>query len=1049
MEESSLSTPSRTLTLESIPCNDCEKTDSPRIEHSAGLCSDDRDSIDSIILVCGPRLIRSGFWQSNCLRDNVVMFMNCGGSEIEGTGPSDKISEDSCFERGDVIETGEPIAGSGSYTALYQSARYGAFSYKIDGITPGQYFVDLHFAEIVNTFGPKGMRTFDIFVQEEKIVSGLDIYKIVGANRALQIVDIRASVVLNEPLVINFQSLTGSPIICGIAVRKASALPPVATKMGDLMDTSAVQNKVRGTLIARYEKKIQDLISECAAKSEECFNAWCCVESTSENLRQIEMELDSKSLKNGTLEQTVERLTGELNELAEKYQHDKKRWAQAVSDLERKIKVMKEEQAKLSKEAHACVDPIPDLDKMTKAVQALVAQGEELKSKYSEEMARSRRLFNELQESKGNIRVFCRCRPVNNDEMSSGYKAIVDFDTARDGEIGILTGGATKKTFKFDRIFTPKDDQADVYADASPLVTSVLDGYNVCIFAYGQTGTGKTFTMEGTERKRGVNYRTLEELFKIAEERKETVSYDISVSVLEVYNEQIRDLLNSNPSSKKLEIRQAGGEGLHHIPGVVEAKVESTEEVWDVLQAGSNARAVGSNNVNEHSSRSHCMLCIMVKAKNLMNGECTKSKLWLVDLAGSERLAKTDAQGERLKEAQNINRSLSALGDVISALANKSTHIPYRNSKLTHLLQDSLGGDSKALMFVQISPSDNDLGETLSSLNFASRVRGVELGPAKKQADTSEVLKMKQMIEKSKQEARLKDENIRKLEENCHNLENKLKGSNKSLQEKVEIQKTEFQATLEKQNRQFSEKMKEKDENIRKLEENIHNLENKLKGSNKSLQEKMEIQKTEFQATLEKQNRQFSEKLKEKDEICLTLHRKVKDLETKLRQHQGQSTENILLQQKVRDLETMLKELREKPAQMNYFATPKANETDQSIILGNSNYNKPPVAATVPMKDSVLLSGVESLHEIKRKRISRDSVPGDNENIVPVVEVKKKSLLIESGNSSKTRRIDPTRGLARLTRSTVGASSIHKALPNGRAVGKEQPTGSKMRGWAR
>ncbi|XP_078154297.1 uncharacterized protein LOC144549435 [Carex rostrata] len=243
--------------------------------------------------------------------------------------------------------------------------------------------------------------------------------------------------------------------------------------------------------------------------------------------------------------------------------------------------------------------------------------------------------------------------------------------------------------------------------------------------------------------------------------------------------------------------------------------------------------------------------------------------------------------------------------------------------------------------------------------------------------------------------------------------------------------------------------MKEKDENIRKLEENCHNLENKLKGSNKSLQEKMEIQKTEFQSTLEKQNRQFSEKLKEKDEICLTLHRKVKDLETKLRQHQGQSTENILLQQKVRDLETMLKELREKPTQMNYFATPKANETDQSIILGNSNYNKPPVAATVPMKDSVLLSGVESLHEIKRKRISRDSVPGDNENIVPVVEVKKKSLLIEPGNSSKTRRIDPTRGLARLTRSTVGASSTHKALPNGRAAGKEQPTGSKMRGWAR
>jgi kinesin family member C2/C3 len=207
--------------------------------------------------------------------------MNCGGSEIEGMGPSNKFSEDSCFEGGDVIETGDPIASTGNYTSLYQSARYGTFSYKIDRIAAGQYFVDLHFAEIVNTYGPKGLRTFDIFVQEEKvtyvliklhivspftilsvlfclignlmfsqgiivqllkslmrhsfgnfatfsslqIVAGLDIYKIVGANRALQIVDIRASVVQNEALVINFRGLTGTPIICGIAIRKASPLP--------------------------------------------------------------------------------------------------------------------------------------------------------------------------------------------------------------------------------------------------------------------------------------------------------------------------------------------------------------------------------------------------------------------------------------------------------------------------------------------------------------------------------------------------------------------------------------------------------------------------------------------------------------------------------------------------------------------------------------------------------------------------------------------------------------------------------------------------------
>ncbi|KAM1032175.1 hypothetical protein ACFX15_035182 [Malus domestica] len=176
----------------------------------------------------------------------------------------------------------------------------------------------------------------------------------------------------------------------------------------------------------------------------------------------------------------------------------------------------------------------------------------------------------------------------------------------------------------------------------------------------------------------------------------------------------------------------------------------------------------------------------MVKGENLLNGECTRSKLWLVDLAGSERVAKTEVQGERLKETQNINRSLSSLGDVISALATKSSHIPFRNSKLTHLLQDSLGGDSKTLMFVRISPNENDVSETLCSLNFASRVRGIELGPAKRQLDTSEILRYKQM--KTKLDVKSKDVQIRKMEETVHGLELKIKErdlKNKNLQDKV------------------------------------------------------------------------------------------------------------------------------------------------------------------------------------------------------------------------------------------------------------------------
>eukprot|EP01018_Ginkgo_biloba_P006102 Gb_27150 [translate_table: standard] len=326
--------------------------------------------------------------------------------------------------------------------------------------------------------------------------------------------------------------------------------------------------------------------------------------------------------------------------------------------------------------------------------------------------------------------------------------------------------------------------------------------------------------MEGTPENRGVNFRTLEELFRVADERKEQYKYDISVSVLEVYNEQIRDLLASPTQQgqpvKKLEIKQVA-EGVHHVPGLVEAQVHNMNEVWEVLQTGSGARAVGSTNANELSSRSHCILSVMVRGESLINGNRIGSKLWLVDLAGSERIAKTDVHGERLKEAQCINKSLSALGDVISALTTKSSHIPYRNSKLTHLLQDSLGGDSKTLMFVQISPNESDIGETLCSLNFASRVRGLELGPVRKQQDASELFKYKQMVERIRQDGK----EAKKMEESLHNLETKFKGREqmcRHLQEK--IKELESQLAKEKKVRlQCETKLKEQQRQSERLSE--------------------------------------------------------------------------------------------------------------------------------------------------------------------------------------------------------------------------------------
>ncbi|KAG1362267.1 hypothetical protein COCNU_10G004860 [Cocos nucifera] len=834
------------------------------------------DSFDSMILVSGSRLVQSGFRKMDC-RDDVVMFVNSGGSPIEGRDSHINFLGDSYFQGGDVIKTNEAIVEGGDYPFLYQSARYGNFCYKFEALAPGDYFVDLHFAEIVNTYGPKGIRLFDI-------LSELDVYAVVGANKPLQLVDIRVPVLDNGFIVIRFEGISGTPTVSGICIRKAPKLSAplvkpehlICNKCAAEIEVSPTQTRARSKYIAKYEKKIHELTSQYKLKSDECYEAWMSLTATNEQLVRLRMELDNYIFQTETLEQAVEKQTGKLRDVSERYEHDKKSWFAAISNLEDKIKAMKQGQSQLSIEAHECANSTPDLNKMIIAVQTLVTQCEDLKIKYSEEIAKRKKLYNQVQETKGNIRVFCRCRPLTKEEVLSGYTSMVDFDAAKEGDIGIMAGGSIKKIFKFDRVYTPKDGQADVYADASPLVTSVLDGYNVCIFAYGQTGTGKTFTMEGTEQNRGVNYRTLDELFKIAAERKETFAYNISVSVLEVYNEQIRDLLATFPSTKKLEVRQAA-EGFHHVPGIVEAKVENIKQVWDVLQAGSNARAVGSNNVNEHS------------------------------------------------------------------------------------------GDSKALMFVQISPSDNDLGETLSSLNFASRVRNIELGPARKQVDTGELQKMKQMLDKVKQESRIKDESLQKLEEHCQNLENKLRG---------------------------------KDQLCRNLQEKVKELECKLKEQLNS--ESVAVQKV----------KELEYKLKERLQSELMLEQKVNKLKNKLREKRDQSKSMLLLHS-----DDALK-----------FATPtegkafsrdeSTSETDPRILRSSNSVNKP---LTGP--GSILLQGAEPLHEIKRKRELRSTMVGKSENniIVPTTLVEKR---IQPSELGKVRKIDPTKAFGRLTRKVVATQKV-------------------------
>jgi len=318
------------------------------------------------------------------------------------------------------------------------------------------------------------------------------------------------------------------------------------------------------------------------------------------------------------------------------------------------------------------------------------------------------------------------------------------FDREDDQLVYVNNKGKTME-FQLDHIFKMDSKQDDVFEAMRELIVSVVDGYNICIFAYGQTGSGKTFTMDGTEDKPGLNRRSLSELFKVIEDRKADWSFEIEVSVLEIYNENIRDLLSDNPKSK-LDIKH--GKDGPYVPDLTSHPVRSAEEVRKKFLQSQKVRATATTQMNDTSSRSHALLIVTVTGTNLSTGVQTKGKLNLIDLAGSERVGKSGAldDEDRFREATNINKSLSSLGDVIHALGAKQKHIPYRNSKLTHLLQDSLGGAAKTLMVVQLSPVQKNVSETICSLNFATRVRAVELGQSKKTADSAEVAQLKKKI---------------------------------------------------------------------------------------------------------------------------------------------------------------------------------------------------------------------------------------------------------------------------------------------------------------
>ena len=493
--------------------------------------------------------------------------------------------------------------------------------------------------------------------------------------------------------------------------RQETELEGMARRLKELESAVADKHKQAEAMAEKRDQRCQEYLQKLASAAEAA-------------------KVEYERVKNGVTGQAlIQSLTEDEARLTAQIEAAKAEYTQLMTDIE-SLSTHRDrliEQSGKREQLERDQKEVEALEQEEKTIEAATASKlAEIRKVMAEDLVvyktlerRRRETYNKIQELKGNLRVYCRVKPIGKGESNECVQVLDDM-TVRITDPDLVK----VQEYEFDFVIGEDATQEQIFEEVRPLAASVLDGFNVCIFAYGQTGSGKTYTMEGPPNNRGINFRAVKELFAVARERGEEYQCTMSVSILEVYNDKAFDLQAKRTPCK---IRWGNELGVVIEP-LQKHVVTSVEDVQKALESAYLSRSVAGTDCNAHSSRSHCILTVYINATNTATQSVTTAKLHLIDLAGSERVKNSGVEGDRLKEATHINTSLTHLKTVINALANKSVHVAYRNSTLTSMLQDSLGGNCKCLMFANVSAATHNVPESICTMKYAAEARKVEIG---------------------------------------------------------------------------------------------------------------------------------------------------------------------------------------------------------------------------------------------------------------------------------------------------------------------------------